>query len=62
MYLEGGGGGGGDESYEVAAYFYARHVEMRYATLPFFFITGDEKMYDNITKSTISSLFGKNEI
>ena len=28
MWLEGGGGGNGIESYELAAYFYARRVEL----------------------------------
>ena len=48
MYLEGGGGGNQIESYELAAYFYARHVELKHLELPFFFITGDEGMYNEI--------------
>jgi len=28
LYLEGGGGGGYTESYELAAYFYSRQVDI----------------------------------
>ena len=53
MFLEGNGGGNGIESYELAAYFYARHVNIKKAELPFFFITGDELMYDTISAGSI---------
>lgn len=59
LFLEKGGGGSGEESYEVAAYFYSRHVDISKAEMPFFFITGDEKMYKTITPDTITRLFGK---
>jgi hypothetical protein len=43
----------------VAAYFYSRHVDVSRAEMPFFFITGDEKMYKTIEPNTIKRLFGK---
>ena len=30
--------------------------------MPFFFITGDEKMYNEITIDTVKRIFGKEEI
>mmetsp|Transcript_19237 Transcript_19237/g.18379 ORF Transcript_19237/g.18379 Transcript_19237/m.18379 type:complete len:97 (+) Transcript_19237:28-318(+) len=53
MWLEGKGGGNGIESYEVAAYFYARHVKLNNCTLPFFFVTGDEKMYPKVDSGVV---------
>ena len=50
------------ESYEVAAYFYARHVDLQNCALPFFFVTGDELMYDHLEQSVIKRIFGENEI
>jgi hypothetical protein len=35
---------------------------MRDCELPFFFVTGDEKMYDEITKEAVKEVFGINEI
>jgi hypothetical protein len=40
MYLEGAGGGNQHESYELAAYLYLKHVELK-NTKPFSFVTGD---------------------
>ena len=61
MYLEGGGGGNGKESYELAAYFYSKHTKLNNTSLPFFFITGDEFMYDELTKKTIKHIIGEEE-
>ena len=58
LWLEGGGGGGGDESYELAAYFFSRHTSLINCELPFFFVTGDEMMYDYIKKEVVTELFG----
>jgi hypothetical protein len=59
LYIEGGGGSGCEESYELAAYFYARHVDTKRAELPFFFITGDEFMYSSVSSNQIDKIFGK---
>ncbi len=57
FWLEGGGGGGGDETYELFAYFAARHtsvdcVEKR-GKLGYCFIIGDEHPYPMLRASTI---------
>jgi hypothetical protein len=51
LYIEGRGGGFFEESYELAAYFYAGHVDIKRAELPFFFITGDEFMYGAVSST-----------
>jgi hypothetical protein len=58
MYLEGGGGGGFTESYELAAHFYSTYFDNRYAELPFFFITGDEKYYETVKSAQLKEVFG----
>jgi hypothetical protein len=58
IWLEGGGGGQHFESYELAAYFYARHTTLQKPTLPFFFFTGDEGFYPAIKAPTIQNHFG----
>ena len=57
IFLEGGGGNNLYESYELAAYFYANHCEMPKGELPYFFITGDEHFYENITQFALSKVF-----
>lgn len=58
VWLEGGGGGGYIESYELAAYFYEMRTTYKGQEVPFFFVTGDEKFYDKVEKTTIKKLFG----
>lgn len=58
LYLEGGGGGGYQESYELAAYFYNKQLEMTGHEFPFFFITGDEGFRDTIKTKYISKFLG----
>lgn len=56
-YLEGGGGSGFQESYEIAAYFFAKNCDLINSELPFFFITGDERFYAKVTSKIISEIF-----
>ncbi len=50
LVIEGGGGGGGRESYELAALYFARNVEMPMAVRkPIFIMIGDELPYDTIS-------------
>ena len=60
IYLESGGAGelSGHESYELSAYFYARHCILENAQLPYFFITGDEDFYSLIHSKTIYDIIG----
>ena len=58
MFLEGNGGGNEHESYELAAYFYAKHVELKNSILPFFFLTGDEGFWEEISSVTIKNVIG----
>ena len=58
VWLEGGGGAGFTESYELAAYFYLRHVKLTGNEIPFFFVTGDEKYYPKVDKETIKDWLG----
>lgn len=58
LYIEKGGGGGYQESYELAAYFYNKHCELRGYEFPFFFITGDEGFRDTIKTKYISKFLG----
>jgi hypothetical protein len=55
---EGGGGGGIKESYELAAYFYARHAELPRAERALFVFCGDEAFYDRIKVSTVQRTIG----
>ena len=57
IYLEGGGGGGCDESYELAALFYASHCSLEDAEIPYFFVTGDEHFYTAIPPKIIKEVF-----
>lgn len=64
FWLEEGGGGTGQESYELMAYFYARHSVLK-ATQEgrkgFFFFVGDEGFYPTLRKDQIRSLLGREE-
>ena len=53
LWLESGGGGNAHESYDLAAYFYTRHTDLRKAELPFFFITGDENSHVLLTPAIL---------
>src|SRR5205814_1656783 len=60
--LEGGGGGGNHESYNLAAYYMARHtaldsVEKRGKRGYLFFI-GDERLYSTIEHTQVARLIG----
>lgn len=64
IYLESGGSGaqGRHELYEFSAYFYLRHVELKGAELPYFFVTGDEDFYATLQSETIQKLIGTQKI
>jgi len=52
LVIEGGGGGGGQESYDLAAEYYAENVDMPNAVRrPIFIFIGDEGLYDELTPS-----------
>jgi len=62
IWLEEGGGGSGQESYELAAYFYARHSKL--ACLDegrrgFFFFLGDEGFYPQVSKEQVRRVLGR---
>jgi len=62
LFLEGGGGGTMQESYEMMAYFAARHtsidcLEKRNKRGYMFFI-GDEKPYDAVSRTKVKELIG----
>jgi hypothetical protein len=61
-WLEGGGGGQDKESYEIAMYFAARHIDMdcwrKRKKRGYFFMTGDELPYPAAPRSIIRSLLG----
>ena len=57
LSLEGGGGCSGEESYELGAFFFAERVLLKGAEMPFFFITGDEQMYEYNELDDLNNLF-----
>lgn len=62
ILLEGGGGGSSQESYELFAYFMARHTvtdawEKR-KKRGYLFIIGDEKAYDNVNPMQVHNIIG----
>jgi hypothetical protein len=61
-WLEGQGGPHGNESYELAMYFVARHVETDALRLRnkrgYMFLTGDEKPYPTLSRSAVRSVLG----
>lgn len=61
MYLE-GGGGGGDESYELAMYFAARHMEVdcvkKRGRRGYLFITGDERPNPAVSAAAVKRIVG----
>ncbi len=62
MYLEGGGGGQMSETYELAAYFLARHSHLepleRQGRKGYVFFIGDELPYDVVRKRHVRDLIG----
>lgn len=61
-WLEGGGGAGDCESYELALYFAAQHIEMdcyrKRGRRGYLFVTGDEKPYPLLSRHTVKEVFG----
>jgi len=59
LWLEEGGGGTGEESYELAAYYYAKHVSFKNPNNKgYFFVTGDEAYYKLVDKDEIKRICG----
>jgi uncharacterized protein YfaP (DUF2135 family) len=61
MWLEEGGGGTGQESYELAAYYYAKHVSLDCNNKDrkgYFFFVGDEGFYPKIAVEHVRDLIG----
>lgn len=64
FWIEEGGGGTGQESYELAAYFYARHTKLdafERGEKGFFFFVGDEGFYPTVSKDHVAAVFGRQE-
>ena len=51
LVIEGGGGGSSQESYDLAALYYARNCKMPKANKPIMIFIGDEGLYDFADKS-----------
>ena len=62
FYIEGGGGGQQTESYELYAYFMARHTAIdcmeKRNKRGYIFIFGDEKAYPNVKKQEVDVIVG----
>ncbi len=62
IWLEGGGGGGGQESYELAAYFMARHTYLdsvrRRGEKGYLFVIGDERLYERVSAGQVRAIIG----
>lgn len=56
LVIEGSGGGTTEESYELAALYYARNVEMPNAINPLLIFIGDEKPYNYIDAGQAKSI------
>ncbi len=61
-WIEAGGGHGDRESYELAIYCAARHLDMdcrrKRGKRGYFFMTGDEKPYDPVSRHLVKKVFG----
>lgn len=61
-YLEGAGGGFGQESYELALYFLAQHIEMdcfvKRKKRGYLFMTGDELPYPSLSRHVVEGIIG----
>lgn len=62
IILEGGGGGGNHESYELAFYMLARHMETDHfdkrASKGYAFIIGDERAYPEVASEQVAKIIG----
>lgn len=61
IWLEEGGGGSGQESYELAAYYYARHTKLaahERGDKGFFFFLGDEGFYPQVDLAQVARILG----
>jgi hypothetical protein len=62
FYLEGGGGGQKTESYELAAYFLARHTALdcfeKRGEKGYAFLIGDEQYYPHVSRRQVEALIG----
>lgn len=58
LWREGNGGGQNHESYEFAAYYYARYYDMQDATMPMFLFVGDEFFRENLSAGQLRNHFG----
>lgn len=61
IVLEGGGGGGNHESYQLAAYYLARHVSLdclKRGKKGYLFFIGDERVYAKIDRRQVEELIG----
>ena len=64
IWIEEGGGGTGQESYELAAYFYARHSVLdclQAGRKGFFFFLGDEGFYPKVSREQVRRVLGREE-
>ena len=62
MWLEEGGGGTGQESYELAAFFYARRTRLacqERGQKGFFFFVGDEGFYPRVSREQVARVIGE---
>ncbi|BBM87288.1 YfaP family protein [Candidatus Uabimicrobium amorphum] len=63
FWLEEGGGGSGQESYELAAYYYARRSVLecqKQGRKGYFFFIGDEGFYPKVSKQQVKEILGVN--
>jgi hypothetical protein len=60
IFPEGGGGGQHRESYELMAYYYARHCDLPKAQKALFVFCGDEGFYEKLRRQQIQTLVGDN--
>jgi hypothetical protein len=61
IWIEEGGGGSGQESYELAAYYYARHTRLaclERGAKGYFFFLGDEGFYPEVSVDQVRRVLG----
>lgn len=58
VVLEGGGGSNSTESYELAAWFYARRCTLPEGSYPFYFVLADEGVYDSLSPAHLKEVCG----